>query len=54
MPKTNEKENRDKKNLLTLFNFIFLKVFLTVVVSNIHDAFGTNHFTQQINIISSI
>jgi len=38
----------DQKNLLT--NYIFLKV----VVSNIRDAFGfANHFTQQINIIST-
>jgi len=38
----------DKKNLLT--NFIFLKI----VINNIYNACGANHFTQQINIISAI
>jgi len=40
MPKINKKNKiRDQKNLLA--NFTFLKV----VVSNIRDAFGANHFT---------
>jgi len=39
MPKTNKKDKiGDQKNLLA--NFIFL-----VVVNNIRDAFGANHFT---------
>jgi len=40
MPKTNKTDKiGDQKNLLT--NFMFLKI----VVNNIRDAFGTNHFT---------
>jgi len=40
MPKINKKDKiGDQKN--SLANFIFLKV----VVSNIHDAFGINYFT---------
>jgi len=40
MPKTNKKDKiGDQKNLLA--NFMFLKV----VVSNIRDVFGANHFT---------
>jgi len=40
MPKTNKKDKiENQKNLLV--NFIFLKI----VVSNICDVFGTNHFT---------
>ena len=38
----------DKKNLLT--NFIFLKI----VINNIYNACGANHFTRRINIISTI
>jgi len=37
MPKTNKKD----KNKIRKINFISLKV----AVSNIRDAFGTNHFT---------
>jgi len=37
----------DQQNLLT--NYIFLKV----VINNICDAFGTNNFIQQINILSA-
>jgi len=41
MPKTNKKDKiGDQNNLLA--NFIFLKV----VVNNICDAFGANHFTS--------
>jgi len=40
MPKTNKKDKiEDQKNFFA--NFIFFKV----VVSNIHVAFGANHFT---------
>jgi len=43
MSKTNKKDKiRDQKNLLA--NFIFLKV----VVNDIRDAFGANHFTCKI------
>jgi len=49
MSKTNKKNKiGDQKKLLV--NFIFLKV----VVSNICDAFGANHFTSYINITSAI
>jgi len=46
MIKKYDKKNKkgDKKNLLN--NFIFLKI----VVSNIHNALGANHFIHQFNI----
>jgi len=39
MSKINKKKTSDQKNLL--MNFIFLKV----VISNIRNVFGANHFT---------
>jgi len=42
MPKTNKKR-QNRKNQKNLFaNLIFLKI----VVNNIRDAFGANHFTR--------
>jgi len=45
--KINKKQNRRSEKFIHQLHFFFK------VVSNIRYAFGTNHFTQQINITSA-